>query len=145
MTRVPNRAATPTPEPGQTHPQQQAAFGLNAALCGAALAGTGVALGAFGAHALKGSLSPENLTIFETGVRYQMYHGLALLALGAYPSQRRAVGWLLGGTLVFSLSLYVLALTDLKLLGAVTPVGGVLQLVGWALVVADARRGRQGR
>ncbi len=145
MTRVPSQAGTPTPPPGQPHTPPPAASGLNAARWGAVLAGTGVALGAFGAHALKGSLSPENLTIFETGVRYQLYHGLALLALSASPPQRRAAGWLLGGTLVFSLSLYALALTGLKLLGAVTPIGGVLQLVGWALVVADARRERQGR
>ena len=117
--------------------------GLNPALSGALLAGTAVALGAFGAHALKSVLSADNLAIFETGVRYQMYHGLGLLALGAYPQQRRGPIWLLAGTVIFSGSLYALALSDVKVLGAVTPIGGVLQLIGWGLVALDARRGRE--
>ena len=105
---------------------------------GALLTGTAVALGAFGAHALKASLSAEMLAIFETGVRYQMYHGLGLLALGALPTfqapeARRATGLLLAGTLVFSGSLYLLSLSSQKWLGAVTPVGGVLLLAGWGL------------
>ena len=108
---------------------------------GAALGGLGVALGAFGAHALRGSLDQGALNTFEIGVRYQMYHALALLALGAQPGQRRAPAWLLAGTAVFSGSLYALALSGVKPLGAVTPVGGVLQLVGWGLVFLDARRG----
>ena len=116
--------------------------GPNAAMSGALLAGTAVTLGAFGAHALKSTLSPENLAVFETGVRYQMYHGLGLLVLGAYPLQRRAPIWLLSGTLIFSGSLYALALSDVKVLGAVTPIGGVLQLVGWGLVALDARQRR---
>ena len=101
-----------------------------------------MALGAFGAHALKSALSPENLAVFETGVRYQMYHGLGLLVLGAYPQQRRGPIWLLSGTLIFSGSLYALALSDVKVLGAITPIGGVLQLVGWGLVALDARQRR---
>ncbi|WP_420597502.1 DUF423 domain-containing protein [Deinococcus sp.] len=118
----------------------QAAPRFNPALSGALLTGTAVALGAFGAHALKATLSPENLAIFETGVRYQMYHGLGLLVLGAYPQQRRGPKWLLAGTLIFSGSLYVLALSDIKVLGAITPIGGVLQLIGWGLVALDSRR-----
>ncbi len=113
---------------------------LNAAMSGALLAGTAVAFGAFGAHALKSAISPENLAVFETGVRYQMYHGLGLLVLGAYPQQRRGPIWLLSGTLIFSGSLYALALSDVKVLGAITPIGGVLQLVGWGLVALDFRR-----
>lgn len=110
-------------------------------LYGAALGGLGVALGAFGAHALRGTLDGGALNTFEIGVRYQMYHALALLALGAQPGQRRAPGWLLAGTAVFSGSLYALALSDVKPLGAITPIGGVLQLVGWGLVFLDARKG----
>ncbi|MGI8747692.1 MAG: DUF423 domain-containing protein, partial [Deinococcus sp.] len=101
------------------------------ALWGTLLSGTGVALGAFGAHALKARLSPELLEVFETGVRYQMDHGLGLLALSARPEQRRAPALLLAGTLVFSGSLYLLSLTGQRWLGAVTPIGGVLQLAGW--------------
>ncbi len=114
--------------------------GLNVAQTGALLAGTGVALGAFGAHALKSTLTPDMLANFETGVRYQMYHGLGLLGLALLPGQRRAPAFLLAGTLIFSGSLYVLSLTGTKWWGAVTPVGGVLQLVGWGLAAWDARR-----
>ena len=117
---------------------------FNPVLGGALLTGTAVALGAFGAHALKTALSAEQLAIFETGVRYQMYHGLGLLVLGAYPRQRRGPKWLLAGTLIFSGSLYALALTDIKVLGAITPIGGVLQLIGWSLVALDSRRRVEG-
>lgn len=117
-----------------------AARPLNPALWGAVLAGTSVALGAFGAHALKSSLDAGALANFETGARYQMYHGLALLALGAFPQQRRAPGFLLAGALVFSGSLYVLSLSGQTWLGAITPIGGVLMLVGWVLVGLDSRK-----
>lgn len=97
-----------------------------------------VALGAFGAHALKARLGPEMLTIFETGVRYQMYHAFALLAVGllmAHFSQLKhlsTAGWLfLAGTVIFSGSLYILALSGVKTWGAVTPLGGVCLLAGW--------------
>ena len=116
--------------------------GNAAALWGALLAGSGVALGAFGAHALKGSLSADALGIFETGVRYQLYHGLGLLALAALPGQRRAPVWLLAGTLIFSGSLYALSLSGVKVLGAVTPIGGVLLLLGWGLAALDTRQAR---
>ncbi|WP_189087594.1 DUF423 domain-containing protein [Deinococcus ruber] len=122
--------------------QRTGAGQVNAALAGALLAGTGVALGAFGAHALKASLSTAMLEVFETGVRYQMYSGLALLALAALPSQRRAPVWLLTGAVVFSVSLYALSLSGIKVLGAVTPIGGVLMLVGWVLAALDSRKPR---
>ena len=123
--------------------QRQTNSAVNrAALYGALLAATGVAFGAFGAHALKATLSPAMLEVFETGVRYQMYHALGLLALGAMPgfqgqthlAPSRAPGLLLAGTCVFSGSLYLLSFTGVKWLGAITPIGGVLMLAGWGLV-----------
>lgn len=113
------------------------------AAVGAILGLLGVAAGAFGAHGLRGHLSPESLTIFEIAVRYQMYHALALLALGFYEQARprpapllRAAGTLfLVGTLIFSGSLYALAITQIRWLGAITPLGGVSFLVAWFLVL----------
>ncbi|MDP3920955.1 MAG: DUF423 domain-containing protein [Candidatus Omnitrophota bacterium] len=104
---------------------------------GASLGFLGVAMGAFGAHALKNKLTPDMMAIFEVGVRYHMYHALALLAAGwaATQYQSGAVnlgGWLfLSGVCVFSGSLYVLAFTAVKAWGAVTPIGGLLLLGGW--------------
>ena len=110
---------------------------------GALMGCVGVGLGAFGAHALKGRLSPDMLAVFETGVRYQMYHALALLATAALMarSDGRAVvvaGWsFTAGILLFSGSLYALAFTGVTMLGAVTPIGGVAFLAGWvALAIA---------
>jgi uncharacterized membrane protein YgdD (TMEM256/DUF423 family) len=96
-----------------------------------------VAAGAFGAHSLRSRLSPDLLTIFETGARYQMYHALALLAaaLAIGRGSGTAVhvaGWcFVAGTLLFSGSLYVLALSGIRWLGAITPLGGVAFLAGW--------------
>jgi uncharacterized membrane protein YgdD (TMEM256/DUF423 family) len=107
---------------------------------GSVLVGLGVVFGAFGSHALKASLSPQQLATFETGVRYQMYHGLGLLALAWAISnwpERRLVpaAWLLlAGTVVFSGSLYLLVLTGARWFGAITPLGGVALIVGWGLV-----------
>jgi len=105
-----------------------------------------VALGAFGAHGLKDRLAPEMLAVFETGVRYQIYHALALLAV-AWACTRwpgavvNASGWLfVAGTVIFSGSLYVLALSGVRWLGAITPFGGVAFLAGW-LCLAWAARG----
>jgi uncharacterized membrane protein YgdD (TMEM256/DUF423 family) len=97
----------------------------------------GVALGAFGAHALEARLSPDMLAVFETGARYHMYHVLALMAAAwlwsRWPSRIFATaGWLfVAGILVFSGSLYLLALTGVRALGAVTPLGGLAFLAGW--------------
>lgn len=108
-------------------------------VAGSILAGLGVAFGALGAHALKSSLSPQLLMTFETGVRYQMYHGLGLLALAwaisRWPERRLvpAVWLLLAGTVVFSGSLYLLVLTGARWLGAITPFGGVAFVAGWGL------------
>jgi uncharacterized membrane protein YgdD (TMEM256/DUF423 family) len=107
-------------------------FGL-----GALSAFLGVALGAFGAHALKARLTPELLVTFEVGVRYQMYHAFALLAVGwaqtRWPGAvLNASGWLfVAGTVIFSGSLYALSLTGMRWLGAVAPIGGIALLAGW--------------
>jgi len=104
-----------------------------------------VAAGAFGAHALRSRLSLELLAVFETGVRYQMYHALALLAAAWLVSVRpggNAAVWAGGlfvvGTLVFSGSLYALALSGQRWFGAITPVGGVAFLAGWACLAWSA-------
>ena len=104
-----------------------------------------VAAGAFGAHALRAVLTPDLLAVFETGARYQMYHALALIGVAvvsAASPQRRivaAAGWFfVGGTLLFSGSLYLLALTGIQWWGAVTPVGGVAFLAGWVCLGAAA-------
>lgn len=114
---------------------------------GAAFAGTAVALGAFGAHALRATLSEQDLATFETGARYQMYHALALIAVawavGRWPGMTSitAAGWsFVVGIVVFSGSLYVLVLTGQRWLGAVTPLGGLAFLVGWILLLWSAFR-----
>jgi len=107
---------------------------------GAGFAFLAVAGGAFGAHSLKAILTPDMLTVFETGVRHQMYHALALLAVGwaahQYPQASfHIAGWLfVAGILLFSGSLYVLALSGVRWLGAITPLGGVLFLAGWGVL-----------
>ena len=105
----------------------------------------GVGLGAFGAHGLKTRLSAEMLAVFETGVRYQMYHALALLvvsaAIGHLGSARLLVsaGWLfVAGIVLFSGSLYALALSGVTPLGAITPIGGLAFLGGWACLALFA-------
>lgn len=91
-----------------------------------------VAVGASGAHLLSDFVSPERLTAFETGARYHMYHALGLVATQALPVHaHRVAPLLLAGSAVFSGSLYLLVLTNAAWLGAVTPVGGALQLAGW--------------
>jgi len=101
----------------------------------------GVALGAFAAHALKAHLSPGQLATFEVGVRYQLIHALALLAVAwaatRWPGKRvHAAGWLFViGTLLFAGSLYALSLTGLRGLGMVTPIGGVALLAGWVCLL----------
>lgn len=110
-------------------------FRVHPARLGAILAFVGVGLGAFGAHSLEGLLTPDRLETFETGVRYQMYHALGLLAIGALSVQaHRAALFIFTGSLIFSGSLYLLVLSGISWLGAVTPIGGVLQLIGWALL-----------
>ena len=107
-----------------------------------------VAAGAFGAHALKGSFGPEALLTWETAARYQMYHALAMLAVGLAAqalrtTSLRVAGLLfLIGTLVFSGSLYALVLTGERWLGAITPIGGLALMAGWLAFAWAVIRGR---
>jgi uncharacterized membrane protein YgdD (TMEM256/DUF423 family) len=113
---------------------------------GAASAFIGVAAGAFGAHGLKNRVSPDMLAVFEVGVRYQMYHAFALIvaawAYTKWPSGAVTAGGCLFilGTLVFSGSLYILALSGLRWLGAITPLGGLALLAGWLCLIWAALR-----
>lgn len=121
------------------------------------LISTGIVLGAFGAHALKAVLSPESLVSYETGVRYQMYTGLALLALSNMPHFESLSRWKNGllllviGSLLFSVSIYLLSckslfgIESMKWLGPVTPIGGSLMILGWLLLgmVAISHKSKQ--
>lgn len=116
-----------------------------AALSGALM----VMAGAFGAHALAGQLSPRLLAVFETGVRYQAWHTLALLGVLAWRAatplagQRLALGLWTGGMLLFSGSLYALALTGIGRLGMITPLGGLLLIAGWLALGTCVLRSRR--
>jgi uncharacterized membrane protein YgdD (TMEM256/DUF423 family) len=120
------------------------AFGV----LGGALGFLGVALGAFGAHGLEGHLTADDLAIFETGVRYQMYHALALLLIavsgtGGNSKFRTLSGWaFLAGITLFSGSLYLMVFTGQRWLGAVTPLGGLAFLVGWGALAWSFFRAR---
>jgi uncharacterized membrane protein YgdD (TMEM256/DUF423 family) len=104
-----------------------------------------VAAGAFGAHSLRDRLTPEYVSVFETGARYQMYHALALLAVAWMVERGGGIsaqwaGWLFViGTVLFSGSLYGLALTGTRWLGAITPLGGVAFLAGWVCLALSWR------
>ncbi len=102
-----------------------------------------VAAGAFGAHALRERLEPRALEIFETGARYQMYHALGMILCGLVAARSATTaGWVMqAGIVLFSGSLYALSLTGIKGLGAITPIGGVAFLAGWALLAWSAWRG----
>lgn len=111
------------------------------------LGALGVALGAFGAHALENRLSADLLSTYEVGVRYHFYHALALLGVVAvisrWPQAGSAVwaGWLFViGIVIFSGSLYILAFTGIRWLGAITPIGGVAFIAGWVCLVWTALR-----
>ena len=116
------------------------------AVLGALFAGLSVAAGAFGAHALRNQLEPRMLEVFETAARYQMYHALALFAVAWLVQQTQAqaaqlAGWaFVAGILLFSGSLYAMALTGVRVLGAITPVGGVAFIVGWCALAVAAMR-----
>jgi uncharacterized membrane protein YgdD (TMEM256/DUF423 family) len=115
-------------------------------ILGSILGACGVALGAFGAHALKSRVDPVMLAVFDTAVRYHLTHALALLAV-AWASERwpgaasTTAGWLFAaGILVFSGSLYVMVLTGARWLGAVTPLGGLALIGGWCALALAALR-----
>lgn len=109
-------------------------------LAGALYGFLGVAFGAFGAHALKARLSPELLAVWKTAVEYQFYHALALVLVALIAAQRPSIALTNAGicfalgVLIFSGSLYALALSGVRWLGALTPIGGLLLLLGWALL-----------
>lgn len=114
----------------------------NTLLAGAVFGFLGVALGAFGAHALKPVLlQTGRLETYELAVRYQFYHAFALLALGAIMQYNNSIRlkyaalFFVGGTVLFSGSLYVLAFTGLGLLVAITPIGGLLLILGWSFMI----------
>jgi len=106
----------------------------------------GVALGAFGAHSLRTKLTPDMLNIFEVGVRYQMYHAFGLIAVAwattRWPEAKlNSAGWcFIAGIIIFSGSLYLLSATGMRWLGAVTPIGGLAFLAGWAILVWTVNR-----
>jgi uncharacterized membrane protein YgdD (TMEM256/DUF423 family) len=116
---------------------------------GAISAFLAVAAGAFGAHALRDTVPPDRLAVWETAARYQMYHALGLLVVAYLTAQKEAAparlaGWLfVAGTVLFSGSLYLLTVTGITWLGAITPLGGLAFLAGWLLLAWTALR-RQG-
>ncbi len=118
------------------------------AVIGALWAMTAVVFGAFGAHALRNRLDPTMLETVETGVRYQMYHALGLFAVAWATTQYtsaalRASGWLMfTGSVIFSGSLYVLAISGTRWWGVVTPIGGIAMILGWALLAWGVMRSR---
>jgi uncharacterized membrane protein YgdD (TMEM256/DUF423 family) len=109
-------------------------------MSGAVLAMLSVILGAFAAHGLKSKISEQMLGVFQTGVQYQFYHALALLFIGLLLRHNTSsllmasVGFMLGGVVLFSGSLYALALTGYKWVGPITPLGGVCLIIGWLLL-----------
>lgn len=119
-------------------------------IAGAVNAALAVALGAFGAHALKEKLSERYLAIWETAVQYQMFHAIGLLVIGVLvgtavlssTSQLQWSGYLiLAGTIIFSGSLYALSLSGIGVLGAITPIGGVLFIAGWIMLIVATVKG----
>jgi len=115
-------------------------------IIGSALAALAVAIGAFGAHGLKSRISADDLIIFETGVRYQMYHSLALILLGLigvnFQSnlvQIPAILFLIG-IIIFSGTLYLIPLTGLRWFGAITPIGGTALILGWIVLIFNLIR-----
>lgn len=116
-------------------------------LPGAISAFIGVAMGAFGAHGLKTVLSPNMLAVYQTGVTYQMWHALGLIVIALLGRQApvsallHRAGWLmLSGIILFSGSLYLLALTQLRWLGMITPIGGVCFLAAWLSIAIFATK-----
>ena len=124
----------------------------SAVIIGVVMMVIAIILGAFGAHGLKEHLTPEKLNTFEVGVRYQIYHGLAFLILGLSAdkvqfSLKLSIRFIFAGVLMFSVSIYFLAIQEmlgvsLKFLGPVTPLGGVLMIIGWILFLVKIIRSK---
>ena len=113
-------------------------------IVGAAFCGTAVALGAFGAHALAETITPDRLETWKTAAYYLMTHGLSLLVLAVIGDQyklniKTPCRLIMLGTLIFSLSLFILVLTQITWLGAITPIGGVLLIAGWVTFIVNVR------
>jgi len=120
---------------------------MNRILSVAAVSGLlAVALGAFGAHGLKAIISPEMLEVYKTGVQYQFYHAFALLIVGILMnfSQSKALTWsaylFITGIILFSGSLYLLAISGVKALGMITPFGGITWIAAWLLMIVHFSR-----
>lgn len=112
---------------------------------GALLAMLSVGIGAFGAHLLESSISEDYMQVYETGVHYHMIHALGLLLIAVIAGQwgeSKRLGWagilLIAGIILFSGSLYVLSITGIKILGAITPIGGVCFIAGWICLAWEA-------
>lgn len=111
---------------------------------GGVLMAVAVAMGAFGAHALKNKLQPKDLAVFKTGVQYHLIHALGLIVVGLLADQypdagmMAAAGWLLlAGIVLFSGSLYVLSVKKIRWLGPITPLGGLSFIIGWVLLAVS--------
>ena len=115
-------------------------------IVGAFFSALAVLIGAFGAHGLKSKITPDSLSIFEIGVRYQMYHSLGLILIGLigyhFPHNLiiYSAYFMLAGIIIFSGSLYLLALLNIKWLGAITPIGGMCFIIGWLLLAFNIYR-----
>ncbi len=115
-------------------------------MIGALSGAISVAAGAFGAHALREKVEPRLLDVFETAARYQMYHALALIAVGLVAARwssglTTSAGWLfVAGTVFFSGSLYAMTFTGVRALGAITPIGGVCFIAGWVCLALAAAK-----
>jgi len=109
-------------------------------IIGCLLSGIAILFGAFGAHALKSKVTPEDLLIFETGVRYQIYHSIGLILIGilgfnlSLDILELPANLFISGIIIFSGSLYLLVLTNIRWLGAITPLGGLCFIIGWCLL-----------
>jgi len=118
----------------------------NILLSGAIFMALGVLLGAFGAHALKNSLSPEMLAVYKTGIEYQFYHSLGLLLIGVIGIRLNSK-WIQGsaillivGIILFSGSLYILSISGIKIIGAITPIGGISFVAGWICLIIGIQK-----
>jgi uncharacterized membrane protein YgdD (TMEM256/DUF423 family) len=147
MAAHPDRAAEPVPAVRALACGERYAARMRWAVIGALSAALAVIVGAFGTHGLRARLDPAMLAVFETGARYHMYHALALIVAGLVADRRpggaagAAAGLFVAGTVLFSGSLYALALSGVRAFGAITPIGGLCFIMGWiALAIALARR-----